>query len=355
MKILAPVNDPGEVDPLVDAGASELYCGVLPDSWRRRYSNIVSPNRREWTSANLRDYAELGAVVGRAHARGARVLLALNALYTQPQYPWVLEQAAAARQAKADALIVADLGLLLELRRQWADLELHLSTGGTVFNPEAARFYQGLGVKRVTLPRHLQPGEAAEIIAQCPGLEYEVFILNSGCKNLDGFCTFLHGVSELRYGRLWRLLKRMNADRFWLSLVRRLPERLGSTFNFNLAGVDSPCLFNYDISVEAHAKASPGQVESLRRNLAAYFSFLSGADPCGACRLAEFQSMGVTGVKIVGRNYSTAKKTTDVRFLMEVLALADGPNPPEAFGPQVKRLYREHYGLDCAELCYYPR
>ncbi|MDD5630056.1 MAG: U32 family peptidase [Elusimicrobia bacterium] len=339
MKILAPVNKAAEVDTLADAGADELYCGMLPPEWKRLYSNVVSPNRREWSSANLGGPEELAAVAERAHRRGLRLLFTLNALYTEAQYPLVREAVAAARAAKADALVVADLGLLLELGRD-SGLELHLSTGGTVFNAEAARFYQGLGVKRVTVPRHLQPAETAALIRDCPGLEFEVFALNSGCKNIDGFCTFLHGTSELRYGSLWRAAKRLNFDRFLLGLLKRA----GLAGNLGLAGVDSPCLHNYRISVERSADKTAAQAETLERNLAAYFSLLSGADPCAACRAAEFQAMGVHGLKIVGRNYSTGQKAADVRFLKAVLA-APG---------RARQLYREHYGSDCRRLCYYP-
>ncbi|MCX5795272.1 MAG: U32 family peptidase [Elusimicrobia bacterium] len=354
MNILAPVNKVEDVEQVIAAGADEIYCGVFPADWKRRYTNIVSPNRREWTCASLPSYDDLKQVVAIAHARGARVLFTLNALYTEPQQALVREQVVAARAAGADALIVADLGLLLALRAERPALELHLSTGGTVFNSESAKFFASLGVARITVPRHVQPPELAAMIRQCPGLQFEVFILNSGCKNIDGFCTFLHGTSELRYGAAWRLLKGLDLDRYFLALVRALSGGRQTAWNSRLPGADSPCLLNYGISVAAQGGATARQLRTLKENIASYFSFLSGADPCGACRVDEFRKMGVHGLKIVGRNYSTSKKLTDVRFLKQVVGLAGRDPDQTEFRAGVQALYREMYGMRCGGLCYYP-
>jgi len=59
MKILAPLNSPREIRPLLEAGADEIYCGVLAREWKDRYTNVGSINRREWSTSNLNTYQEL--------------------------------------------------------------------------------------------------------------------------------------------------------------------------------------------------------------------------------------------------------------------------------------------------------
>jgi collagenase-like PrtC family protease len=231
-----------------------------------------------------------------------------------------------------------------------------VSTGGTTFNSETAKFYEELGASRVILPRHLKVQEIGQIVKDCPSLDFEVFILNSGCKNIDGFCTFQHGVSEILHGQIWNLPKRLNFDRHFLNAIRRLPRKITQRLKADIFGVDSACLLNYKVGITAAPlDTNEKKQHSILRNVSSYFNFLSGIDTCGVCRLAEFKNMGVYGVKIVGRNYSTGKKIQDVKFLKTVLLSLED----ESFGNKlsksyVKDVFRKIYGMDCGDLCFFP-
>ena len=60
MRIVAPVSRVAEVAVLAEAGATELYCGLVPPDWRGRFQSI-SANRRP--SGNLASYADLAEAV----------------------------------------------------------------------------------------------------------------------------------------------------------------------------------------------------------------------------------------------------------------------------------------------------
>lgn len=356
MKIIAPVNSPKEVEEIVKAGADEIYCGTLPQEWAKTYTNVASPNRREWGSANLASFEELQEVVNIAHGSNTRVYLTLNALYTEKQYPLIYEQIEYARKSNVDALIVADLGLLLTLKKKAIDLEIHISTGGTTFNSETAEFYEELGASRIVLPRHLAIQEMRELVRSCPSIKFEAFILNSGCKNIDGFCTFQHGVNEVLHRNIWNVPKKMNFDRHFLNVIRRLPNKVAQNIKGDIFGVDSACLLNYEVSfADDSMDVDREKNGAILKNISSSFNFLSGVDTCGVCRLGELEEIGVYGVKIVGRNYSTSKKIKDIRFLKTMLSSMKGWTfEKKEFKRRAKDIFKEIYKVDCGELCYYP-
>ena len=356
MKILAPSNSSREVKQLILAGADEIYCGMLTEEWVAEYGNVASANRREWKAANLGGFGELGEITRICHDSNVPVHLALNALYTTGQYKLVRKQLDQAAKLKIDAVIVADLGLFLEIKRLGLELDVHISTGATVFNSQAVDFFTALGASRIILPRHLRVDEIENIVQAHPAVKFEVFALNSGCRNIDGFCTFHHGVKELEHPGLWNIPKRLNFDCHFLNLVRRLPKGISGRLNIGVFGVDSACLLNYKISRPAASAGPSAKTERrIRNNIASSFSLVSGVDSCAVCRVAEFSQIGVFGLKIVGRNYSTAKKARDIRFLKAGMSLAaQRPFQKEEFRRLIRAAFRRIYKMDCGELCYYP-
>jgi len=355
MHILCPVNKLGEVEAVIEAGASELYCGVLPDSWKRNYTNMASANRREWQVSNLVGFDQLREVVSVAHAHGVPVCLTLNALYSEAQYPGIRLQVEAAVAAEVDAVIVADLGLMMTLPEWAPDLAFYVSTGGTTFNSEAAKFYTGLGARRVILPRHFRVDEMIALAERNPDIEFECFILNRGCKNIDGFCTFQHGVNEVRFKGIWTVPKKLNFDYHLLNAMRRLPEPIATTVAAaNIYGSVGACFLNYDIKVEALSDATEEQKRAARETLSSSFNLLSGMDTCGGCDLLRLYRGGIHRVKIVGRSNLTRKKVRDVTFLRRLCdRLDDSSMTDERFRRLAKTEYRRVYGSDCREHCYY--
>ena len=223
MHILSPANSPKETKAIIDEGAGEIYCGVMTPTWKNSYSNVASPNRREWAVSNMTSYDDLTAIVDIAHHRGVRVFLTLNALYTGKQYTELQKFVALAMRSGADAVIAADIGLLLSLRDMGWERDIHVSTGGTSFNDETVAFYRELGAARVIIPRQNRTSEITAITRNNPDMEIETFIMNRGCKNIDGFCTFHHGVNEVRIPLWWQLPKKMHCDYYLLSMMKQLP------------------------------------------------------------------------------------------------------------------------------------
>jgi len=188
LKIISPFREKEEVIPLIEAGADELYCGYLSPEWEKRYTAFEF--ERKGGGSNLTDLTQLRQAVDLAHEKGIPVYLTLNGLYVRQQYPLLLKVVNQLNKIDLAGYIVADIGFLLTLGKQGFRKEIHISTGGTVFNSEAARFYKDLGASRIILDRQMSLDSIKALTFENPDIDFEVFILNTLCVYIDGFCTF---------------------------------------------------------------------------------------------------------------------------------------------------------------------
>lgn len=340
---------------VIDAGAGEIYCGVMPTAWRKAYTNVASPNRREWAVSNMDNFDTLAESVRIAHDAGVPVFFAMNALYTEGQYDEVAGMIRESRKCDVDAIIVADLGILLKLPEIGWDRQIHVSTGGTAFNNEAVAFYKELGASRVIIERQNRVSEIAAIARNNPDIEIETFVMNTGCKNIDGFCTFHHGVNEVRIPLWWNIPKKLHWDYYLLNLMKRLPlalrDRLAHSSMFGSVGA---CYLAYDIEVESDT-ADAEKKQTLKTTLRNSFNLFSGFDTCGACALYDLKAAGVESLKIVGRGNPLEKKVRDVRFLRSCMDFIGHHAPTrEQYVEFTKRTYASIYGFACHAWCYFP-
>ena len=94
-----------------------------------------------------------------------------------------------AQDCGADAVILADLGLLAHAAERRPNLRLHLSVQAAAANADAINFYaREFGVKRVFLPRVLTVQEIAAINREID-VETEVFIFGGLCVMAEGRCS----------------------------------------------------------------------------------------------------------------------------------------------------------------------
>jgi len=309
-QILVPVNALDEVLPLLEAGAHWLYGGVLPREWADRFPWIVPLNQRTFESAQFPSLAELEKAINRTRTKGRAFALTLNApYYMDEQVPLVVELARWAGRAGAEALIVADPGLIVTLRKEGVELPLHLSTMGIAANARSVNFYAGHGITRVILPRFLSLAQIATLIKAMPSVEYEAFILVGKCPHIEGLCTFIHD----------------SPDRRW------------------------PCEWPWDLADETGGHP-PG-------NISKHFAGIRESDRrdgCGLCALPALKAAGVSIFKIVGRGAPLERKLQLVRQLSRLMKEMP-PELDETWLRMCKESYRELYGHRCSEHnCYYP-
>lgn len=329
MKITAPISRIDEIVPMAAAGANELYCGVVPREWIARF-NTGAVNRRYF--GNLESMEQLGQAIDIAHQNGAALLLVLNAQqYGSAHQGALVELARTFHGYGGDAVIVADIGLIAQLRRHVPAVPIHVSSVAACRNSAGVGFYRDLGVRRVILPRDVSLEEIEAMAAACSPVEIEAFVLNDGCVFEEGACHSIH-----------------------------LPARQGGPICID----KRPFVYR-----DAHGQpVSPAMARRLRDNDADYqrwlwYRFGCGFTtspngypwgPCGLCAIARLAAAGVASIKIAGREGTTERKLKSVEMVRAVLDPVRAGATREAAAELAVSLRQSADHCRSGHMCYYP-
>ena len=202
IELVCPAGSLPALHAAVDNGADAVYIGFRDGLNARNFPGLnFSP-------------AEAAGGIEFAHRRGARVFVALN-VYPRPGR-WNAATGAvdAAVGAGADALILADPGLLEYAAHRHPDVGRHLSVQGSATNWHALQFYrEHFGIRRAVLPRVLSVAQVQRVIERS-GLEIEVFGFGSLCIMVEGRCALsahvtgespnTHGVCSPAHAVRWQ-------------------------------------------------------------------------------------------------------------------------------------------------------
>lgn len=177
MELICPAGGLPALKAAVENGADAVYIGFRDGT-----------NARNFPGLNF-DEAEARAGIEYAHERNVRVLVALNTYPRPSQFDKWCRAVERAANIGADALILADIGLMQHAVDNYPDLRLHLSVQASATNPEAIGFYaRHFGIKRVVLPRVLSLAQV-KAVSQQVDVEVEVFGFGSLCIMVEGRCA----------------------------------------------------------------------------------------------------------------------------------------------------------------------
>jgi putative protease len=182
-ELVCPAGTPAALRTAVDAGADAVYCGLQNET-----------NARNFPGLNFTP-VELEQSLAYAHARGAKVLLAVNTFPPAGRFDLWREAIDLAARLGVDAVIVADIGVADYAARTHPALRLHLSVQAGASSPEAIRYYcREFGIRRVVLPRMLTVAEIAALHRQIP-CEIEAFIFGNIGMMAEGRCSLTNYVT----------------------------------------------------------------------------------------------------------------------------------------------------------------
>ncbi len=173
-ELLAPAGGVEALYAAVSAGADTVYLGG-------RF------NARAFAK-NFDDEA-LSSAVSYAHLHGVKVYVTLNTLVYDKELSELLAYAKTVRDTGADAVIVADLGVMKLLRQYLPDLPIHASTQAFIHNQESADFYFERGAERVVAAREMSLSDISSLVEGSKA-EVEVFLHGALCVCHSGQCLF---------------------------------------------------------------------------------------------------------------------------------------------------------------------
>ena len=167
-EVLAPAGDMEKLRFAVAYGADAVYLAGKAYGMRTASGNFTPEEMQE--------------AVRYCHERGVKVYVTVNTLPRDEEMLQLPKYLSALDEMGVDALILADLGVLMLAKRYAPHCEIHISTQTSIVNAQAATAYHELGASRVVLARELTLEQIAYIRKNTPKtLELEAFVHGAMC------------------------------------------------------------------------------------------------------------------------------------------------------------------------------
>jgi len=173
-EILAPAGNLEKLEFAVMYGADAVYIGGQAYGLRAYAGNF--------------SYDDMAKGIAFAHQHGVRVYVTANIIPHNQDLAGLPAHVEKVASLGADALIVADPGVLRMARQVAPDLEFYLSTQASNTNWAAAQFWADQGVDRIILAREVSLEDVGETVKRVPQLGFEVFVHGAMCVSYSGRC-----------------------------------------------------------------------------------------------------------------------------------------------------------------------
>ena len=174
IELLSPAGDLGRLKIALLYGADAVYIGGQNYSLRANATNFSIEEIKEACSF--------------AHNLGKKVYQTVNIVFHNEDINGVYDYLKEAVDAGIDAFIVSDPFIISYIKKNFPNVEVHVSTQNSTTNLETVKFFKNEGVDRVVPARELSKEEIKEIIDET-GLDIEVFIHGAMCTFFSGRCT----------------------------------------------------------------------------------------------------------------------------------------------------------------------
>ncbi len=268
-ELLSPAGNFEKMESAFRFGADAVYLAGTQFGMR-----AAADNFSETEMKNAVDYA---------HKLGKKVYVTLNVMPRQHEIKRLELYLEQLKEARPDAVIVADLGVFSLCRKHIPEIPIHISTQAATVNAESCKAWYDMGATRVVLARELSLGEIVSIRQNIPtDLEIEAFVHGSMCVSFSGRCM----LSEYYTGR-----------------------------DANRGECTQPCRWQYRF----HEEKRPEEI--LTCEIHPEGSYIFGSkDLCMIEHMKELMQAGINSFKIEGRMksaYYTALVTNAYRIAID--------------------------------------
>ncbi len=303
MELLAPAGDFEKLRYALAFGADAVYAGQPKFSLRTRENGFTG----------LEDIKE---AIDYTQSKGKKFYLTSNIIPHNNKILPFQKSIGDYADLKPDALIMSDLGMINYVRKNFPDLEVHLSVQANCTNWSTATFWRDLGVKRIILSRELNLREINEITQNVPNIELEAFVHGAICMAYSGRCM-LSNYMSYRDGNQGNC---SNACRF----------------KYNLYAKNSPQSDDYvPLEGEFYLKEEGDMGNNMMlMDEDSYGTYIMNSkDMCAIEHLDKINEVGIVSFKIEGRTKSIYYLSQVVRTYRKAL---DNLKAGLPFDPELK-------------------
>ncbi len=172
-ELLAPAGSLRALEAAIAAGADAVYFGVKNFNARAGADNFSDD--------------EIVSAIKRLKTLGVKSNITMNTQLYEGELFDALRSAELVLNAGADAIITADLGLALLIKRYFPEAELHASTQVCGENAENAKLLEKLGFSRMVAAREITLPSLRKLCESSP-IETEIFVHGALCVSHSGAC-----------------------------------------------------------------------------------------------------------------------------------------------------------------------
>lgn len=175
IELLSPAGDMERLVMALTYGADAVYMAGREFGMRAASGNFGED--------------EMRAAIALTHEKGAKAYVTCNTLPREEELSRLPAYLEFLQDAGADALIIADLGVLELAKRHAPNVKKHVSTQLGVINSASANALYALGADTVVLARETPMEDIRKIRANTPPeLRLEAFVHGAMCVSFSGRC-----------------------------------------------------------------------------------------------------------------------------------------------------------------------
>lgn len=177
-ELLSPAGGWTQLKAAVQNGADAVYIGGPLFNARIKAENFGKD--------------DMERAICYAHDRNVRIYVTVNTLIKDNELEKAFSYVNFLYGAGADAVILQDMGLARLVRKYLPDMDMHLSTQGTLYNKQAVGSVKEMGFCRVVAAREMTLAELTGLSGECHSGEktcqLEAFIHGALCICYSGQC-----------------------------------------------------------------------------------------------------------------------------------------------------------------------
>jgi putative protease len=295
IELLAPAGDSQKLQTAFNYGADAVYLAGKRFGLRAYAGNFEKD--------------ELKDKIKYAHNLGKKVYVTLNILAHNTDFVGLREYVEYLKEVKADAVIVADLGIAGFVKEYAPGLDIHISTQANITNKYSAKAFVDMGASRLILARELGLKEIKSIREFLPkSVELETFVHGAMCMAYSGRCL----LSNYLTGR-----------------------------DANRGACAQPCRWEYSIT-EKKRKGEQFEIQEDERGT----YILNSKDLNVIEHLNKLAEAGVTSFKIEGRmksEYYVATVVNAYRRAIDLLESGEEYKLPKDIVDELKKASHRRY------------